>query len=76
MLGAIRAYFVLVSHSWLTLFGATFVTGSAGLTAVFMVLSVMGVIHSPYLGILSFMVFPGIFLGGLLMVPVGVYSLS
>ena len=73
VLGCIHAYFVLVSYNWVTLFGATLVTGSAGLIAVFMMLSVMGVIQSPYLGILSFMVLPGIFVTGLLLIPLGAY---
>ena len=71
--GGIRAYFVLVSYNWITLFGATLVTGSAGLIGMFLMLSVMGIIDSSYLGILSFMFLPGIFITGLIMIPIGAY---
>ncbi len=57
----------------LTLFGIWLTTVSAILFLVVFFADLFGLIHNPYLGILFFLVLPGFFLAGLLMMPLGIY---
>jgi hypothetical protein len=55
----------------LTLVGAVATTISAVLFLVFLLLDVIGVHTSPYLGIVTFVALPALFLAGLLLIPIG-----
>lgn len=67
------ALMTVFGRNWLTLSGGVFAGVSAALFVVFMALGMLQVINSPYLGILTFLVLPVVFVGGLLLVPVGIY---
>lgn len=60
-------------RNWITLSGGLFAAISAALFVTFMVLGILQIDNSPYLGILTFLVLPVVFVGGLLLVPVGFY---
>jgi hypothetical protein len=55
----------------LTLVGAIVTTISAVLFLVFLLLDVIGVHTSPYLGIVTFVALPALFVAGLLLIPLG-----
>ncbi|MBW7863398.1 MAG: NapC/NirT family cytochrome c [Candidatus Hydrogenedentes bacterium] len=59
-------------RNWITLLGGIFAGIGAFLIVSFIVLGALGIADSPYIGIMAFMVLPGVFVGGLLLVPVGV----
>ncbi|MBX3179233.1 MAG: cytochrome C [Candidatus Hydrogenedentes bacterium] len=63
----------LVWRNWLTLFGSSLTTVSALAIIVFMVLGGAGVALSPYIGLLTYLVLPGIFVFGLLLIPLGAW---
>ena len=64
----------------MSLFGRNFITLSGGILAgisafvivSFILLGVLEITDSPYVGIMAFLVLPGVFIAGLLLVPVGV----
>lgn len=62
---------VRVAWHPLTLAGACLTTISAVLFLVFLLLDVIGVHTSPYLGILTFVALPALFLAGLALMPLG-----
>ena len=55
----------------ISLAGAVVTTISAALFLVFLLLDVIGVHTSPYLGIVTFVVLPALFVAGLLLIPLG-----
>jgi nitrate/TMAO reductase-like tetraheme cytochrome c subunit len=57
----------------LGLAGAMLTTASGFLIVLFFVLAMVGLEESPYLGILAYLVLPGIFLVGLLLMPIGTW---
>jgi nitrate/TMAO reductase-like tetraheme cytochrome c subunit len=57
----------------LTLFGIWLAIVSAILFLVVFFADLFGLVHNPYLGILFFLVLPGFFVLGLLLVPLGIY---
>ncbi len=63
----------LVWRNWITLFGSSLTTVSAGATAVFTAMGIAGVPFSPYIGILAYVLLPGVFVLGLLLIPLGAY---
>jgi hypothetical protein len=63
---------VLFFRNWITMFGATMTTVSAFLIAAFVAMGLWGGLDSPYIGLIAFMVLPGFFVAGLLLIPVGV----
>lgn len=63
----------LASYNKITLFGSTLVTVSALLIAFFVLMGELGRIQTTYLGILTFMVLPCLFVGGLFVIPFGVF---
>ena len=67
------AFVSLLGSNWITLLGATLTTISVLLIFAFVLLGVLGVADSPYVGILAFLVLPGVFLFGLVLIPVGLY---
>jgi len=67
-----RNLFVSISRNPISLGGAALATTSAILILTLFGLDLVGFHGGPYLGILAFLVFPGVFIGGLLLIPVGV----
>jgi membrane-associated protease RseP (regulator of RpoE activity) len=63
----------LVWRNGITLFGCSLTTVSACAIVVFLVLGLVGVPLSPYIGILTYLLLPGVFLFGLLLIPLGGY---
>ncbi|HOT49422.1 MAG TPA: hypothetical protein PLI07_00485, partial [Candidatus Hydrogenedentes bacterium] len=62
----------LYGRNWITLLGGAMAWASAMLILGLLGLLVVDSSHAPYIGILTFMVLPGAFIGGLLLIPVGV----
>lgn len=69
----IMGLLTLVGYNWITMFGSTLVTVSTLLIAFFVLMGELGRIQTTYLGILTFMVLPGVFVGGLMIIPFGMY---
>ncbi len=63
----------LFGTNWITLFGTNLTTISGLIIVAFLLLGVLGVVDSPYVAIMALMVLPGIFLFGLLLIPIGLY---
>ena len=57
----------------ITIFGAALTTTGAVLFLAFFLLELAGMHANPYLGMLFFLVFPGLFVAGLVIMPVGVW---
>ena len=57
----------------ITIFGAALTTTGAVLFIVFFLLEVFGYHGNPYMGMLFFLVFPALFVAGLVVMPVGVW---
>lgn len=71
--GWIKALGQLVWRNWITLFGSSLTTVSGGAIVVFLVLSLVGLPLSPYIGILTYLLLPGVFLFGLALIPLGAW---
>jgi len=67
-----RARFSLFRNA-ITIFGAALTTTGAVLFLAFFLLELAGMHANPYLGMLFFLVFPGLFVAGLLLMPIGVW---
>ena len=63
----------LFGLNWITLLGASVTPVSAILILALILLGLLPVQTPPYIGIMAFMVLPGIFVSGLLLMPLGVY---
>ncbi|HSR54559.1 MAG TPA: NapC/NirT family cytochrome c [Acidobacteriota bacterium] len=63
----------LIGRNWITLFGASLTTVSALAILTFFILGAMGLADSPYIAVLALMVLPMVFVGGLLLIPVGAW---
>lgn len=61
----------LFGRNWLTVLGAILTTFSVITIATIVVLEVLAVISSPYVGILAFLIMPGFFVLGLVLIPIG-----
>src|SRR5512136_249016 len=57
----------------ITIFGAALTTTGALLFLAFFLLDLAGMHANPYLGMLFFLVCPGLFVAGLLIMPIGVW---
>ncbi|UCF37627.1 MAG: cytochrome C, partial [Acidobacteriota bacterium] len=57
--------------NWITIFGANITTISAIAIIAFLVMGLLGLVDSPYIALMSLMVLPGVFVAGLLLIPVG-----
>jgi hypothetical protein len=65
--------FIYLSNNWLSMLGVVTVTASVVLW-IFMLPTLMhGETSNPYTGILTFMLLPGAFIGGLVSIPVGIW---
>ncbi len=67
----LAAMATLFGRNWLTMFGGMLAAVSAFLIVSCMALGFLGIAESPYIGIMAFMILPGVFVGGLLLVPLG-----
>jgi nitrate/TMAO reductase-like tetraheme cytochrome c subunit len=63
----------LFGQNWMTLLGATLATITALLIVAFVVLGLLGIYATPYIGIMAFMVLPAVFVFGLILIPIGAY---
>ncbi len=63
----------LIWRNWITLFGSSLTTVSALAILVFMVMTLLGVPLSPYIGLLTYLLLPAVFVLGLLIIPVGAW---
>ncbi len=63
---------VHLSNHWLSLIGVVVVTTATVLWLFLLPTTIKGDIHHPYFGILAFMVLPGVFFTGLLLIPLGI----
>lgn len=69
--GPIRSFIQAITRNGLSLAGAALTTASAILFASFFVGESLGLKGGPYLGILTFVIFPALFVFGLLLIPAG-----
>lgn len=63
----------LIWRNWITLFGSSITTVSAGALLVFFGMGIAGIPLSPYIGILTYLILPGLFVFGLLLIPFGAW---
>jgi nitrate/TMAO reductase-like tetraheme cytochrome c subunit len=64
---------VHLSNNWLSLLGVVVVT-TAGVFWLFLLPTTLkGEVRNPYVGILSYLMLPGVFFGGLALIPLGIW---
>jgi hypothetical protein len=63
---------VYLSSNWLSLVGVVLVTASAVSWVILLPALVQGSTANPYLGILGFLILPGVFVLGLILIPLGI----
>lgn len=63
----------LFGTNWITLFGASLTTASALGIVGFMLLGLLGLADSPYIALMALLVLPGVFVTGLLAIPIGLF---
>jgi hypothetical protein len=68
-----RNFFAALSRSTLGMIGAALTTAAAILIITLFALEIVGFQGGPYLGILAYLILPGLFLLGLLLIPIGVW---
>lgn len=71
--GWIGALTHLIWRNWITLFGSSLTTVSGAAIVGFLIMGLTGVPLSPYIGILTYLILPGVFVCGLLIIPVGAW---
>ncbi|MCL4401681.1 MAG: NapC/NirT family cytochrome c, partial [Acidobacteria bacterium] len=64
---------VYLSNNWISLTGVVVVTTATVFWLFLLPSTLGGLAHHPYIGILSFMIVPAGFFGGLLLIPLGIY---
>lgn len=72
-----RAYLApflrLLGRNWLTLLGASLTTVSALFIVGFLLLGLVTEVDSPYIALMALLVLPGVFIFGLLLIPLGAW---
>jgi hypothetical protein len=68
----VHSFFSLVTRHWISLVGAVIALVGAVLMVMFFAMELSGFHGGPYLGILTYMVLPMVFVFGLLLIPLGV----
>lgn len=63
----------LFGTNWITLFGTNLTTVSAIAMIGFFLLGVLGLADSPYIALMALLVLPGVFVFGLVLIPVGMW---
>ncbi len=69
-----KSFFAALTRSPLGMIGAAITTASAVLIITLFGLELVGFQGSPYMGILAYLILPGVFVLGLLLIPVGVWQ--
>ena len=64
---------VHLSNNWISLAGVVLVTSTTIFWLFLLPVTLRGATHNPYVGILSFLVLPGPFFAGLLLIPLGMW---
>ncbi len=67
-----RDLFVALTRSTISLAGSALTTASACVFLVLLGIDLAGRLHSPYLGILAYLLIPALFLLGLALIPIGI----
>lgn len=67
-----RGFLVSLTRNPISLLGAAITTASAVLIVTLFAIELFGFLGNPYIGILAYMVLPAIFVGGLVLIPIGV----
>ena len=62
-----------LSNNWISLLGVIVVTAATVTWMVFLPLTLRGGTMHPYFGMVVYLMLPGIFIGGLLLIPIGIY---
>ena len=70
---SILNFILTMGSHWLSLWGAVTCTVTAVFIAVMFMLDAMNYFHNPYSGIIAFVVLPGIFVFGLIIIPLGIF---
>lgn len=65
---------VYLADNWLSLIGVVVVTTATVFWLFLLPITLRGQITHPYIGILVFLLLPGLFIGGLVLIPVGVMT--
>jgi hypothetical protein len=68
----VKSFFITLTRNTLSLIGAVIATASAILIITLWVLESVGLEGSPYIGILAYLILPGIFILGLVLIPIGI----
>lgn len=71
--GWMTAIGLLFWRNWLTRLGASIATVAAFAIIAFIILGILGLQQAPYVGIIAFMILPGVFIAALLLIPLGVW---
>ena len=61
------------ANNWLTIAGVVLTTLSALMIIVFMLVELSGELENPYIGIFAYVVLPGLFVLGLIEIPIGMW---
>ncbi len=67
-------FVALFWRNWITALGATMTTISALLIVVFVLLGLLGIYDTPYIGVMAFLVLPLVFIFGLILIPIGLHQ--
>jgi hypothetical protein len=68
----VKGFFLALTRNAISLTGAAVVTASGILIVTLFTLQLFGLRGSPYVGILAYLILPGIFILGLLLIPIGI----
>jgi hypothetical protein len=64
---------VYLSNNWISLAGVVVVTAATVTWLVFLPITLRGGALHPYFGLIVYLLLPGIFIGGLVLIPIGIY---
>ncbi len=64
---------VYLSNNWISLTGVVVVTAATVSWMVFLPITLRGSVMHPYFGMIVYLLLPGVFIGGLLLIPLGIY---
>ncbi len=67
-----KGFFIALTRNAVSLIGAAIVTATAILIVTLFTLETFGLRGSPYMGILAYLILPGLFILGLLLIPIGI----
>jgi len=62
-----------ISANWMSMFGSALVTSTIVGFLFFEILTISGVIHNAYVGLITYLAFPALFITGLLLIPLGLW---